>query len=189
MDRTALRRHFREARRALTEAEQRRNELRIARHFLCSPFAWRGARIAAYIAIDGEPTLHPLLTRLALMGKQLALPVVQRDNRMEFFAYRPSDALVINRLGIREPAPGASFVATLSLGIVLTPLVAFDNNGNRLGMGGGFYDRHFAALPKDLRPLLVGVAHEVQYATALPSAPWDMPLDAVLTEAGLRVFS
>ena len=140
------------------------------------------------MAIDGEPQLQPLLARLARMQKQLALPVIGRDNRMDFFAHQPSEPLVANRYGIPEPAPGTPFVATLSLSVVLTPLVAFDNNGNRLGMGGGFYDRHFARLPPDLRPSLIGVAHEVQRATKLPSASWDLPLDAVLTEAGLRVF-
>ncbi len=189
MNRAALRRHFRKMRRSLSEIEQRRNAMCIARHFLRSQLAWRGRRIAAYIATDGEPMLHPLMACLAFMGKRLALPVVRRDKRMDFFGYRPSDALVPNRYGIPEPAPGAPFVATLSLSLVLTPLVAFDNNGNRLGMGGGFYDRHFAALPHNLRPPVIGVAHALQATKELPSAPWDIPLDAVLTEAGWRVFS
>ncbi len=188
MDRPTLRRQFRRARCALSVAERRRHSLSVARHFLCSPLALRN-RIAAYLAIDGEPVLEPLLARLALMGKQLALPIIERDGGMGFFTYRPSAPLVVNRHGIREPAPGAPFVATLSLSVVLAPLVAFDDDGNRLGMGGGFYDRHFAALPKKLRPVLVGVAHGIQRAPTLPSAPWDIPLDAVLTEAGLQVFS
>ena len=150
---------------------------------------WRATRIAAYLAIDGEPDLGCLLARLTDAGKRLALPVIERDGIMDFFAYEANTPLVANRYGILEPAPGASHVQTLALDLVLTPLVAFDGSGNRLGMGGGFYDRHFERLPEGLRPLLIGIAHEAQRAPALPAASWDLPLDAVLTEAGWHGFS
>ena len=189
MNRTALRRQYRKARRSLSVAGQRRHSIRICRHFLCSPLAWRACAIAAYLAIDGEPVLDPLLTRLGLMGKRLALPVIRRDGGMDFFAYDAAAPLLANIYGIEEPAPGARHVPTLSLGVVLTPLVAFDDDGNRLGMGGGFYDRHFGRTPPRLRPLLIGVAHELQRAPALPAKPWDVPLDAVLTDAGWHGFS
>lgn len=188
-DRSSLRRHYRKARRDLSAAAQRSHSIRIGRLFLGSPLAWRAARIAAYLAIDGEPDLAPLLTRLAAMGKQLALPVIKRDGNMDFFDYDVSAPLFANRFGIDEPAPGARYVPTLSLNVVLTPLVAFDDGGNRLGMGGGFYDRHFAGAAAGLRPLLVGVAHAAQRAPSLPAAPWDQPLDAVLTECGWQVYS
>ena len=87
----------------------------------------------------------------------------------------------------RRSAP--PWINTRALDLVLAPLVAFDDQGHRLGMGGGFYDRHFGGLPERLRPLLVGVAHEIQRADALPTQPWDMPLDGILTEAGWRTFS
>ena len=110
-------------------------------------------------------------------------------NRMSFFVHRPEAPLTRNRFGIEEPPLGAPWINTRALDLVLAPLVAFDDQGNRLGMGGGFYDRHFGNLPKCLRPLLVGVAHEVQRADALPAAPWDVPLDGILTETGWRRFS
>ena len=122
------------------------------------------------------------------MGKRLALPVIARNGVMDFFAYDVRAPLLPNRYGIMEPAPGARHVLTLSLGAVLVPLVAFDGEGNRLGMGGGFYDRHFAAAPDGLRPLLIGVAHETQRAQSLPVETWDVPLDAVLTDAGWQTF-
>ncbi len=187
--RQSLRRHYRKVRRGLSAAAQRSNASAIGRRLLCSPIAWRATRIAAYLAIDGEPDLEPLLAKLAAMGKQIALPVIRRDGAMDFFDHEPGAPVVANRFGIGEPAPGARYVPTLSLGVVLTPLVAFDDQGNRLGMGGGFYDRHFARTPDGLRPLLVGVAHAAQRAPGLPAAPWDQPLDAVLTEAGWQAFS
>ena len=188
-NRSSLRRHYRNARRELPVAAQRRHSLRISRHFLRAPLVWRARRIAAYLAIDSEVDLEPLLRRLAAMGKQLALPVIKRDQRMDFFAFDGTSRLIANRYGIREPAPGAPYVRTLALDLVLTPLVAFDGSGNRLGMGGGYYDRHFASAPAGRQPLFVGVAHEVQRAVSLPAAPWDRPLDAVLTEFGWQSFS
>ena len=203
-ERPALRRRHRSARRCLSAGQQRRHAESVRRLFLASPLVWRSQRIAAYLSVDGELDLRPLLGSLQGMGKVLALPVVERslqlgeregftprkrNNRMSFFAHRPEAPLTRNRFGIEEPAPGAPWINTRALDLVLAPLVAFDERGNRLGMGGGFYDRHFGGLPERLRPLLVGVAHEVQRADALPAAPWDVPLDGILTEAGWRTFS
>ncbi len=114
----------------------------------------------------------------------LALPVVEDGNRMSFFVQHPDAPLVINRFGIEEPAPQAPWMHSLALDLVLMPLAAFDGQGNRLGMGGGFYDRCFGPMPSRMRPLLVGVAHSIQQADGLPAAPWDVPMDAVLTENG-----
>ena len=184
-----MRRRHRSARRRLSAGQQRRHAESVRRLFLASPLAWRSQRIAAYLSVDGEVDLRPLLGGLQRMGKTLALPIVEGNNRMSFFAHRPEAPLTRNRFGIEEPAPGAPWINTRALNLVLAPLVAFDEQGNRLGMGGGFYDRHFGGLSERLRPLLVGVAHEVQRADALPAAPWDVPLDGILTEAGWRTFS
>ena len=188
-ERLALRRRHRAARRGLSASQQRWHAEAVRRFFLASPLAWRSRRIAAYLGIDGEVDLRPLLGSLQRMGKVQALPVVEGNNRMSFFAHRSGAPLTRNRFGIEEPAPGAPWLNTRALDLVLAPLVAFDEQGNRLGMGGGFYDRHFGRLPERLRPLLVGVAHEVQRADTLPAAPWDVPLDGILTEAGWRTFS
>ena len=188
-ERTSLRRRYRARRRGLSERQQRVHADRIRRLFLASPLLWRVRRIAAYLSVDGEPDLRPLLRHLHELGKVLALPVVEAGNRMSFFVHRPDWPLVVNRFGIEEPGPQAAWLQPLALDLVLTPLTAFDHQGNRLGMGGGFYDRRFGALPPRMRPLLVGVAHAIQQAEKLPSAPWDIPLDGVLTERGWRSFS
>ena len=203
-ERLALRRRHRSARRRLSASQQWLHAEAVRRLFLTSHLAWRSRRIAAYLSVDGEVNLRPLLGSLQRMGKLLALPVIERSlqageregsasrrssNRMSFFAHRPEAPLTRNRFGIEEPPPGAPWINTRALDLVLAPLVAFDHQGNRLGMGGGFYDRHFGALPERLRPLLVGVAHEVQRVDLLRTAPWDVPLDGILTEAGWRTFS
>ena len=188
-ERASLRRIYCAARRGLPPAAQRLHGQRIRRHFLASPLPWRARRIAAYLGRDGEPDLRPLVRHLHGLGKTLALPVVRADNGMDFFTYHPDAVLSTNRFGIEEPCAGVRWLPTLALDLVLTPLVAFDGMGNRLGMGGGFYDRRFANLAEGLRPLLVGVAHEAQRAPTLPAASWDVPLDAVLTEGGWQAFT
>ena len=151
-ERTSLRRRYRARRRGLSERQQRIHADCIRRLFLASPLLWRVRRIAAYLSVDGEPDLRPLLRRLHELGKVLALPVVEAGNRMSFFVHRPDWPLVVNRFGIEEPGPQAAWLQPLALDLVLTPLTAFDHQGNRLGMGGGFYDRRFGTLPPRMRP-------------------------------------
>ena len=179
-ERLALRRRHRSVRRRLSASQQRLHAEAVRRFFLASPLAWRSRRIAAYLSVDGEVNLRPLLDSLQRMGKLLALPVVHGSLQMSFFAHRLEAPLTRNRFGIEEPPPGAPWINTRALDLVLAPLVAFDEQGN---------DRHFGGLPERLRPLLVGVAHEVQRTGALPAAPWDVPLEGILTEAGWRTFS
>jgi 5-formyltetrahydrofolate cyclo-ligase len=149
----------------------------------------RCKRIGGYWANDGEVDLEPLLTELAYRHKKLALPVVTRRGHMRFFRYQPGAPLIVNRYNIPEPARGAAFLNGRSLGLVLVPLVAFDEFGVRLGMGAGYYDRYLGSLPAPLRPRIVGIAHEVQRSPdPLPCSTWDIPIDGVVTELGWQPF-
>ncbi|MCY3793990.1 MAG: 5-formyltetrahydrofolate cyclo-ligase, partial [Gammaproteobacteria bacterium] len=114
-----MRRRHRSARRRLSAGQQRRHAESVRRLFLASPFAWRSRRIAAYLSVDGEVDLRPLLGSLQGMGKLLALPVIERNNRMSFFSYRSEAPLTRNRFGIEEPAPRAPWINTRALGLVL----------------------------------------------------------------------
>lgn len=188
-ERRELRAHFRARRRDLDAAAQALHGEAVARHFFASPWALRGRTVGLYLAADGELDTGPLLDRLLTTRKRLALPVVGRRGRMDFFRLRRLTPLSVNRYGILEPAPGAAWVAPLSIDLVFMPLVAFDRFGVRLGMGAGFYDRYLGDLPATLRPRLVGVAHDVQYSLdPLPFDTWDVPLDAVITESGWHTF-
>ncbi len=147
--------------------------------------------MAAYFGnqADGELSTVPLLARLVTTGKRVALPVVGKGGSMSLYRYRRHAPLVPNRFGIPEPAPGAPYVAPLSVDVLLVPLVAFDGYGVRLGMGAGYYDRFLGRLPPSMRPRLVGLAHEVQRSLdPLPFADWDVPLDGVITERGWQSF-
>ena len=182
------RRKFKQARK-LSVAIARANAEAVARHAFCSALVLRFHSFAAYLSDNGELDTQPLLTRLARTGKHLQLPCIISDWRgrhMQFHGYRLGDALQRNIFGLPQPANLVN-PAVAGPDVLLLPLVAFDTNGARLGMGGGFYDRYGAAHPHQLR---IGLAHEVQRSAGpLPTDAWDVPLDAVITEVGWQFFS
>ena len=157
---------------------QQRHATAIARHVL--PRIDAEDVVAAYMAQDGEVDLQPIIDACWQRGIAVALPVID-GRELSFCAYRPETTLRRNRFGIVEPADAEPISPTT----VLAPLVAFDDQGHRLGMGGGFYDRYFAAHPDARR---FAVAHDCQRTDALPTEPRDIPLTAVATETGWRTF-
>ncbi len=179
---------MRAARGALTIQERRQCAETCARHLLQHSAFRNARRIAAYLPADGERETAPLIERAWEMGKRVYLPVLLPHgvNRLWFARYTPDTQLIRNRFGIAEPARAAhTRVAPLSLDVVLTPLVAFDAHGQRLGMGGGYYDRSFAYQLRHtrwLRPRLIGLAYDFQRQRRLPPQAWDVPLQAIATD-------
>lgn len=173
-----LRRFYRAARRALSAETQCEHALAIADEVMKR--LDDGATVAAYLARDGEVDLVNVIERCWRRGIVVAVPVLGR-REMRFAEYRCGAPLKRNEFGIAEPAQ-PEFVAPT---VVLAPLVAFDDRGHRLGMGGGYYDRFFAATPTAAR---IGIAHERQRAPTLPATPSDVSLTAVVTEKGWQSF-
>lgn len=142
-------------------------------------------KIAFYYASDGE--LDPsIIFKFALgLGKECYLPVIDRKSKVLFFRrYQPGTLLLKNRYGIPEPAPSSKHIAAEELDLILMPLVGFDKKGNRLGMGGGYYDQTLqpALTQRKKKPILVGLAHSCQEVLKLSPRPWDVALDMVVTE-------
>ncbi len=135
------------------------------------------ASVGVYAASDGEVDLAPLVEACWRLGVDVSLPVVGDRGAMRFARYRRCEPMRRNRFDILEPVEPAATAPVL----VLAPLVAFDADGNRMGRGGGYYDRYFAAHPAAQR---IGIAHECQRAPALPASDHDVPLAAVVTERG-----
>lgn len=186
--REMLRARMRSRRRELSSFEQRQaaaNMLRQLRNCL----RYRLARRAAfYLATDGEIDPGPLLHHALAMGKSCYLPVLKplKQKELHFVRYRPGTPLKKNRYGIEEPAlPGSNIAVLNTLDIIFMPLVAFDRQGHRLGMGGGYYDRTLRRLGTNTKPLRIGLAHGFQEVSHLPAAPWDIPLDYIVTEREL----
>ena len=189
--RADIRRKLRHRRRNLVPARRAAHAACLARSIANSRVFQRSLRVAAYLPNDGEMDLRPLIRRAWKLGKHCYLPVLNR-HRLWFLPYRPDTPLVDNRFGIPEPGLSPRRRWPLqTLDLVLAPLVAFDDHGNRLGMGGGYYDQTFAYLASRThwrRPVIIGVAYEFQRVAELPSHPWDVPLHGVATEQGLEWF-
>jgi 5-formyltetrahydrofolate cyclo-ligase len=153
---------------------------RLAFKALPSPLVRRieSARsVALYMPIEDEAPALRLAAQLGVMGKVVALPrVLDRLGSMEFLSWRPEDQVFPGLFGTSHPEPGGGPVAP---DVIVAPLLGFDRAMNRLGQGGGYYDRAFARYPDALR---VGLAWSVQEHDSLPADPWDLPLDIVMTE-------
>ena len=191
--RSALRSRLREQRRGLTPEQQRSAALRLDRIVGHSALFRRSRHIAFFLTNDGELDPQLLMRRAWRMSKVCYLPVITPAKSLWFAPYEHGDALTPNRFGIPEPArAGLPLLSARILDLILTPLVAFDDHGNRLGMGCGFYDRTFSFLRYRhvwRKPRLLGVAHELQHLTTLQTASWDVPLDGVATDEDLYLFS
>lgn len=183
----ALRRQLRANRRSLSDIEQRQASLGVCRQLITLPAFLRSQRIAVYFSNDGEINLDPLIAAAWKMGKTLYLPVLHpfKSGELVFMEYHAGQSMVKNRFGIPEPVSHRdSRCPAWLLDLILTPLVGFDEAGNRMGMGGGFYDRTFAFLrdgSKPRRPALLGLAHECQKVDSITTEAWDIPMDAIVT--------
>lgn len=172
-DRPALRRRLRAARRAVPATERPRAAAAIDRALKRLGLPRPGTRISAFEPYDGEIDPSVVLRRARALGCRVYLPEIthMRSRRLRF---------------VPESRPGpAEALNPRWLDLVLVPLVGFDTRGYRLGVGGGFYDRHFAFLRHRLawdRPLLLGVAFEVQRMEHFVEARHDVPLWGVVTE-------
>ena len=150
--------------------------------------------IAFYSAFDGEVDITPLLLHAYNNGKHCYLPVIPNlaGQRMHFVPYLNNALEKTNRYGIREPIYKAHTIfPRAKLDLVLMPLVGFDQSGQRLGMGGGFYDRcfEFRRFRRHWRkPTLLGVAFELQKVDSLVSELWDVTMDACVAETDWYQF-
>lgn len=141
--------------------------------------------VAGYMPIRSEIDPRPLMVELAARGARLCLPAVGDDRETLIFrAWTPGDALEPASFGLSVPGPDA---AELAPEVLLLPLAAFDDAGNRIGYGKGHYDRALERLEALGPRRKIGLAFALQHVTAIPAEPHDRPLDLILTEDGPRV--
>jgi len=187
-DPAAVRQAARSARQALTGPERTRSEARIVDLLLGLPELRRPGRLALYLPTDGEVDLGALMGPLDRRGWELHLPVVGAERSLTFRPYRPGGALVPGRYGILEPVGHQDqdqdrMISDLD--VVVVPCVALDRAGHRLGFGAGYYDRALAGRSTDRPCVAVAVAFDCQVAATVPQEPWDVPMDVVVTDAGV----
>ena len=181
----ALRREMSAARIALPEGECRtRSDAACARLLALPELAALGGAgpkvLAGYVAARGELDPAPVLTAAATGGATVALPRVASEAPRLRFHRADAGPLAPGRFGLREPAATAPEISLDELDVVIVPGLAFDDEGRRLGFGGGYYDSVFATSGK--RPALIGFCYDFQIVARCPAGEGDVPVDVVVTE-------
>lgn len=188
-----LRRTIRKQRANLPTATRQQRSIRIAGNIARQPVFRKARHIALYIPVRGEADPRYLLKQAS--GRQyFYLPVLSPFSpSLWFVRWDKQTRFRNNRFNIPEPWPRHKRRRPARwLDLVITPLVAFDQTGSRLGMGGGFYDRTFAFRQRKSlhgKPLLLGYAYDFQQTGKLSRQTWDIPLDAIATESKFLGFS
>lgn len=191
--RQTIRLQVRKLRQALSQQQQLQAACALAQQMLQLPELQQATHIALYLSNDAELSTEALISALWQAGKQLYLPVLHpfAPGYLIFQRYQPTTTMRLNRFQIPEPVLNcAELMPVAQLDLICTPLVAFDPQGNRLGMGGGFYDRTLSQLDNAsphlstltaTKPVLIGLAHQCQQVAQIPVEAWDIPLPLIVT--------
>ncbi len=185
-----IRKQKRQQRRDLSATIQIQHAKQLTKNFIKLPEYRRSKHIACYLANDGEISTDNIIEHAWKLNKTIYLPVLAPlKNALYFAPYTKTCALITNRFNIIEPDTRPSqWRLAWQLDLLLLPLVAFDESRNRMGMGGGFYDRTLAYRSQHhqwKKPGLIGLAHEIQKCETLPVQSWDIPLNMIATEKTL----
>jgi len=183
MTKQTVRKQLRDKRNALSQQEQGDAELQIALQLKALVAA--NSNVAGYLANDGEVNLGAAFQALREQQCKVSLPILHpfRKGYLLFQHFDHNTVMTHNKFNISEPKlSSVDAVAIATLDYILMPLVGFDSQGNRLGMGGGFYDRTLSRLyTLEKPPVLIGIAHDCQQVESLVTEPWDIPLNAIVT--------
>lgn len=146
--------------------------------------------VAFYHAIRGEA--NPAELEKNTREKQFYLPIISLDESqgLQFAPINRNTKYRNNKFSIPEPIVESNkLISAKTIDLVIMPLLGFDNQGNRLGMGGGYYDRCFAFKKTQVaKPALMGFAYDFQQVNSLTAEPWDIGLDMIATESLLKDF-
>ncbi len=188
VDRQETRLHLRRVRQQLDPAAVARHSRAITIN--CLPLLGNAQHVGVYLAFGNEVSADELMERCWAQGQTTYVPLIQPDHTLKFAPITNSTVIVQNRYGIREPeTDDKTCLPATSLDVVIVPLLGFDPQCNRMGMGGGYYDRTFAhkrqaenANSPTIPPLLIGAAFDSQCVDNVFPDWWDVPLDHVVTE-------
>lgn len=182
--RNAMRNDARAARAALSLQEREKASDKIVDTVVRSSWFRRSGLIACYLPMPEEVDTWPLIDRAWRMKKRVFAPIIEKKFTMQFRELNPESTLVLNQYGLPEPEDG-EMIAPRVLDVVITPVVAFDDNCNRLGMGGGYFDRTFSFLKHRkflFHPKLIGLAFSCQRVEKIAPNPWDIRIFSVIDE-------
>lgn len=189
LDKTQLRDQLCQQRVSLSASQQAQKSEQIASHIIHSSLFKSAQTIAFYHAVNSEADPQSIKI-LSTPDKQFYLPVLA-ENKKQGILFAPlndDSQFKDNKFSIPEPiCSNDELISGKQLDLVLVPLLGFDKKGNRLGMGGGFYDRCFSFKnqSKTEKPILIGFAYGFQEVDSLKAEDWDVGLDYVVSESGL----
>ncbi len=186
--RNAIRQRIQQQRKNLSKTQQHLASQSVLQQIKQCPEIHIAKNIAIYLSHNGEIDTYPIIQWLWQQEKNVFLPVIHPFSKghLLFQTYTAKHPLIPNQYKILEPKLNVSEIQPLhQLDLILTPLVAFDDNGHRLGMGGGYYDRVFS----QTQARRVGIAHDCQYQPNLPTADWDKSLHTIITPTKMQRFS
>ena len=134
--------------------------------------------IGGYYPVNFEIDILDFLEKLEIKGFQLCLPVVKKNNEMDYYSWSTKNLLKLNKYGIPEPEK----IKKVFPDIILVPLVAFDSRLYRIGYGGGYYDRYIDKISNKKKIFKIGIAHSCQKINKVPTNKYDKKLDIIITE-------
>lgn len=191
--RNNIRQQIRLARRSLSNVQQTVDANRLLSQLIKLDKVQQSKHIAISLAFDGEIQTLPFIKWCWENNKRVYLPVLHPFSKghLLFLHYTAQTEMITNQYGILEPKLNQQLVCTINqLDIIFTPLVAFDKQGNRIGMGGGYYDRTLAPwFTTKTGPYPVGLAHDCQLVNKLPIEPWDVALPEIITPTQQYLFT
>ena len=134
--------------------------------------------VGGYYPYNYEVDAIKILEKLEKKKYQISLPKIKKNSQMDFFSWSTKDPLTINKFGIPEPTSDKVVIPS----ILLVPLLAFDKHLNRIGYGGGFYDRYIKKIKKNKKIITVGLAYSFQKVREIAVNKYDIKLDFIITE-------
>lgn len=177
-----IRNQARKARRNLLSDEREAKEKIIYDKIKQHPEIKKAQHVAIFLSFDGEVNTQPIIEYLWQQGKFVYLPIVDptTPHHLLFLPYTRQTKLIVNKLNILEPEFNIALAYPhQALDVIITPLVAFDEQGYRIGMGGGYYDRLLENYQKyDIYP--IGLAFNCQKVPSVPNQPWDIKLAEII---------
>ena len=179
----SLRRHVYLTRKNLSEEERSISEVSLVQLWDSVKDSYKVNKIALYWSVNGEISTNSLISNFLKNGAECFLPVISNDREnkvLEFSLYEKESPLIKNKFGI--PEPSKSVITDLNeIDIIFLPCVCFDSEGNRIGMGGGFYDKTLSKLPDKRNTKLIILAYDFQEVESCLPEIHDIKADACLT--------
>ncbi|MEE3423385.1 5-formyltetrahydrofolate cyclo-ligase [Succinimonas sp.] len=190
--RPLLRQKIRDLRKTISVEQHAHYSAQLVDRFMHHERINKASCVALYMSVDGEVDTAGVINWCLNNNIQVALPVLHPfcKGHLLFLNYDKNTIMINNKYGIPEPELDVRNVIPLNrIDIMCTPLVAYDSHGNRLGMGGGYYDRTLQIYNQTGKgPYPVGLALDIQEVEALPTEIWDVPLPEIITPTRDIIF-